>query len=159
MTMPEDDHTPAVIIRPMVMSDFAAVRRLWETCEGVGLNDADRPEALRRYLARNPGMSFVARQADSVAGAVLCGHDGRRGYLNHLAVHPRLRRRGLARQLVDHCLEALERDGIAKCHLFILSANQVGRRFWRRIGWELRGDLAVASRVLSPAPAECVTDD
>ncbi len=148
--MPHKKHSPPAVIRPMVMSDYAAVRRLWETCEGVGLNDADRPEALRRYLARNPGMSFVAKAADSVVGAVLCGHDGRRGYLNHLAVHPRFRQRGLARQLVDHCLEALERDGIAKCHLFIFGTNQEGRRFWRRIGWELRDDLAVASRVLTP---------
>ena len=134
----------------MVMSDYAAVRRLWETCEGVGLNDADRPEALRRYLARNPGMSFVAIDAEQVVGTVLCGHDGRRGYLNHLAVRPEFRRRGLARQLVGHCLAALEREGIAKCHLFIFGTNQEGRRFWRRIGWELRDDLAVASRVLTP---------
>ena len=134
----------------MVMSDYAAVRRLWETCEGVGLNDADRPEALRRYLARNPGMSFVAIDAEQVVGTVLCGHDGRRGYLNHLAVRPEFRRRGLARQLVGHCLAALEREGIAKCHLFIFGTNQEGRRFWRRIGWQLRGDLAVASRVLTP---------
>ena len=85
-------------IRPMVMTDYEAVRPLWESCEGIGLNDADRPGALRRYLARNPGMSFVARDGDSVVGAVLCGHDGRRGYLNHLAVPPAYRRQGIARR-------------------------------------------------------------
>jgi ribosomal protein S18 acetylase RimI-like enzyme len=124
MTMPDNPHSPSAVIRPMVMSDYAAVRRLWETCEGVGLNDADRPEALRRYLARNPGMSFGALAAEQVVGTVLCGHDGRRGYLNHLAVLPDFRRRGLARQLVGHCLAALEREGIAKCHLFIFNTNQ-----------------------------------
>ena len=145
----ENDTVP-VIIRPMVMRDYAAVRKLWENCEGIGLNDADRPEALRRYLARNPGMSFVGRHADRVVGTVLCGHDSRRGYLNHLVVHPQFRRQGLARQLVSHCLAALEKDGITKCHLFIFNSNQTGQRFWRRIGWELRDDLAVASRVLRP---------
>jgi ribosomal protein S18 acetylase RimI-like enzyme len=144
---PADRHP---IIRPLVMADYAAVRRLWENCEGIGLNDADRPQALRRYLVRNPGLSFVALQADALVGAVLCGHDGRRGYLNHLAVHPQFRCRGLARRMVACCLEALEKEGIAKCHLFIFSTNEAGRRFWARIGWELRDDLAVASRILQP---------
>ena len=152
-TMNNEDPCIPTVIRPMVMSDYAAVRRLWESCDGIGVNDADHPASLRRYLARNPGMSFVARRDDRVVGTVLCGHDGRRGYLNHLAVHPQFRRRGLARQLVDRSLEALEGDGIAKCHLFVFSTNQDGRRFWQRIGWELRGDLAVASRVLTPRPS------
>jgi ribosomal protein S18 acetylase RimI-like enzyme len=134
----------------MVMTDFEAVRTLWESCEGVGLSDADRPEALSAYLKRNPGMSCVALQGDRIVGAALCGHDGRRGYLNHLAVSPSDRYRGIARRLVTHCLEALQNDGVAKCHLFIFSTNAEGRNFWQRVGWELRSDLAVASYSLTP---------
>jgi len=140
----------ALVIRPMTISDFDAVRALWASCEGVGLNDADRPEALRSYLDRNPGMSFVAQTDNVIVGAVLCGHDGRRGYLNHLAVSPAHRHRGLAHDLVDNCLAALQKAGIGKCHLFIFSSNQDGRNFWQQIGWELREDLAVASRTLAP---------
>lgn len=140
----------ALAIRPMTVTDFDAVRTLWASCEGVGLNDADRPEALGAYLERNPGMSFVAQRDDAIVGAVLCGHDGRRGYLNHLAVSPAYRHQGLARDLVDNCLAALQKAGIGKCHLFIFNSNQDGRNFWRQIGWELREDLAVASRSLAP---------
>ena len=139
-----------VAIRPMDMTDYADVRTLWEACEGVGLSDADRPEALSAYLERNPDMSCVAVEDGRVVGAALCGHDGRRGYLNHLAVHPAHRRRGIARRLVAHCLAALQQAGIAKCHLFIFSTNAAGRRFWQHIGWELRSDLAVASFTLTP---------
>jgi len=138
----------ALIVRPMVIADYTEVRTLWETCEGIGLNDADRPEAIDAYLQRNPGMSFVARQDDALVGAVLCGHDGRRGYLNHLAVHPAHRGEGIGRRLVAHCLEALEEAGIAKCHLFIFTDNPAGRAFWRNIGWERRDDLTVASHTL-----------
>ena len=137
-------------IRPMVMADYAAVRNLWESCEGVGLSDADRPDTLRAYLKRNPDMSFVARQDEAIVGAVLCGHDGRRGYLNHLAVSPVHRHQGIARRLVARCLEALQDAGIAKCHLFIFRSNPEGRRFWQQIGWNLRSDLAVASHTLAP---------
>jgi len=140
----------AVVIRPMTITDFDAVRALWASCEGVGLNDADRPEALSAYLLRNPGMSFVAQEDDAIVGAVLCGHDGRRGYLNHLAVGPAHRYQGIARRLVGSCLAALKTAGIGKCHLFIFSANQDGQNFWQKIGWELRDDLAVASRTLAP---------
>lgn len=138
------------LIRPMVMTDYGAVCKLWESCEGVGLNDADTPESLNAYLHRNPGMSFVAKKGDAIVGAVLCGHDGRRGYLNHLAVDPAHRYQGLARQLVAHCLEALQHAGIAKCHLFVFTSNQNGQSFWRQIGWELREDLTVASHILAP---------
>ena len=140
----------ALVIRPMTLTDFEAVRALWASCEGVGLNDADRPEVLSAYLERNPGMSFVAQRDDAIVGAVLCGHDGRRGYLNHLAVSPKHRYQGLARDLVENCLAALKAAGIGKCHLFIFSSNQEGRNFWRQIGWELREDLAVASCTLAP---------
>jgi len=136
-------------IRPMAITDYEAVRALWSSCEGVGLNDADRPESLSAYLERNPGMSFVAQQDDAIVGAVLCGHDGRRGYLNHLAVSPTNRGQGIARRLVAHCLEALQRADIAKCHLFIFTSNQDGRNFWQKIGWELRDDLVVASQILA----------
>lgn len=137
-------------IRPMDVTDYAAVRNLWESCEGVGLNDADQPEALKAYLERNPGMSCVALAGGRVVGAALCGHDGRRGYLNHLAVSPAHRQQGIARRLVAHCLAALQTAGIAKCHLFIFTTNTAGRHFWQHIGWELRNDLAVASLTLSP---------
>ena len=139
-----------LLIRPMAITDFDAVHTLWTSCEGVGLNDADRPEALSAYLVRHPGMSFIAQQDDAIVGAVLCGHDGRRGYLNHLAVSPAHRHQGLARRLVDSCLAALKEAGIGKCHLFVFSSNQDGQNFWQKIGWELRDDLAVASRTLAP---------
>jgi N-acetylglutamate synthase len=139
-----------VHIRPMTMTDYDAVCALWESCDGVGLSDADQPECLSAYLHRNPGMSFVAKEEKAIVGAVLCGHDGRRGYLNHLAVNPDHRYQGLARQLVTHCLEALQSAGIAKCHLFIFTSNQDGRNFWQKIGWELRDDLTVASQTLIP---------
>ena len=138
-----------VSIRSMVMDDYAAVRNLWEACEGVGLSDADQPEALSAYLDRNPGMSCIALWRGQIVGAALCGHDGRRGYLNHLAVNPQHRRQGIARRLVAHCLDALQQIGIAKCHLFIFSTNAEGRNFWRHVGWQLRSDLAVASYSLS----------
>ena len=69
----------------MTMADYPAVRSLWERTEGMGLNESDTPEAIAMFLERNPGLSLVIDSPDGeIVGAVLCGHDGRRGYLHHL---------------------------------------------------------------------------
>jgi len=132
-------------IEPMAMKHYNQVVGLWRTCEGIGLSDADSRDNVRNYLFRNPGLSYVAIDKMRVVAAVLCGHDGRRGYLNHLAVHPDHRRQGLGRSLVEKCLATLDTIGIAKCHLFILRKNTDGVRFWEHMGWTLRTDLRVAS--------------
>ena len=93
---------------------------------------------------------FVAVGDNGLIGTVLCGTDGRRGYLHHLAVDPDYRGRGLARDLVARCLEAAAQAGLPKCHLFLYSANRSGRAFWEHIGWTFRSDLDVVSIDLTP---------
>ena len=93
-------------------------------------------------------MSFVAIADRNVIGAVLAGHDGRRGYIHHLAVHPAHRQQGLGRRLVDRCLDALRDAGIQKCHIFIFTENSGGIDFWESVGWMRRADISVMSRVL-----------
>lgn len=115
--------------------------------EGVGLSSADSFDNIARFLARNPGASFVAIDTDTdlVVGTILCGHDGRRGLIHHLAVALRHRRRGLGRALVAQALAALRRDGIQKCHLLVFDQNAEGRLFWERIGAEERTTLRLFS--------------
>ena len=139
-----------VRIRPFEISDHAAAVQLWRITEGIGLSESDSPENIAAYLQRNPGMSFAAVSGEALIGAVLSGTDGRRGYLHHLAVDPAWRGLGIGRQLVAHCLQALRRAGLPKCHLFLFRANRSGRQFWEHIGWSLRSDLDVVSIELNP---------
>ncbi len=128
-------------VRGMRLADYDAVLALWRACEGIGLSEADRRPGIAAYLRRNRNMSFVAVAAGRIVGAVLCGHDGRRGYLHHLAVARTWRRRGIGRALVDAALARLGKAGIVKCNLFLYDHNAVGREFWRRHGWSARPDL------------------
>ncbi len=139
-----------ITIRPFSLDHYDAVFALWQECEGIGLSQADSRESIERYLKRNPGMSFIAKAGDPVVGAVLGGHDGRRGYIHHLAVHPSYRRRALGRRLVQQCLAALAREGIGKCHLFVMNHNKVGIAFWKCVGWTPRTDIGVISRNIEP---------
>ncbi|HET7543887.1 MAG TPA: GNAT family N-acetyltransferase [Polyangiaceae bacterium] len=132
-------------IRVFKAEDHAQARALWESTEGVGLSSADSFENVRRFLERNPGLSFVATLHDAVVATILCGHDGRRGLIHHLAVASAHRRSGIGRALVARALAALRADGIEKCHLLVFRDNSSGRAFWRGIGAEERTTLGIFS--------------
>lgn len=128
-------------MRHFCVKDCDAVIALWRRTEGVGLNESDTRRAITAFLRRNPNLSFVAEQGGRIIGAVLCGHDGRRGYLHHLAVSKRHRCRGIGRQLVNACLTKLRKAGIQKCNIFIFANNAEGMKFWAHTGWSLRTEL------------------
>ncbi|MEA4908810.1 MAG: GNAT family N-acetyltransferase [Anaerolineaceae bacterium] len=131
------------------MHDYPDAISLWSQSKGIGLSRADDFEAIQNYLQRNPGMSFVARDQDKLVGAVLCGHDGRRGFLHHLAVDPAYRRQGIGKQLAELCITVLRQAGIEKCHLFVYSENERGLAFWQKLGWRVRDDLELLTREIS----------
>ena len=133
-------------ISTFTIDAYDQVIALWQQAEGVGLNSADSRESIQTYLERNPGMSFIAEQDGTLVGAVLSGHDGRRGYIHHLAVHPNYRWQGIGRKLVDRCLATLQEVGIQKCHLFIFNENVDGICFWESVGWTRRVDIGVMSK-------------
>jgi len=139
---------PRVQLRPLTVADIPTVLALWRSCEGVGMSESDAPVHLATFLARNPGMSWTAVAEGGVVGAVLSGHDGRRGFLYHLAVHPTARRMGIGRQLVDEALRGLKSVGILKCQIVVFQVNDDARRFWSRLGWTLREDLYAYSKAL-----------
>ncbi len=116
---------------------------LWESTEHMCLSDSDEPEALESYLLRNPGLSFVAIRSGRVVGTILCGHDGRRGCIYHLAVADFYRRNRLGSELLRKSLESLERAGISDCHAFVFDDNPFANLFWQKQGWEYRDDLLV----------------
>jgi N-acetylglutamate synthase len=124
---------------------------LWRRCEGVGLSDADLEGNIKLYLDRNPGMSFVAEINNEIVGVVLAGHDGRRGYLHHLAVSPDMRRKGIGSLLVKSSLDKLKGQGILKCHIMLFNNNRAGLKFWESIGWAYRNDICIMSKTVDSA--------
>jgi putative acetyltransferase len=127
----------AITLREMRATDYAAVRALWEHTENIGLNESDEEAAITAFLERNIGLSAVAVAADDarIVGALLCGHDGRRGYLHHLAVAGDQRGQGLGRKLVEFAEAGLRRAGIAKVNLFVFGESDDAQSFWEHQGW------------------------
>ena len=125
----------------MTPHDYPLLMELMRQTPGVTVRDADSLEGTERYLLRNPNLSFMALVKDAAVACVMCGHDGRRGYLQHLLVLPAYRRQGIANELVENCLSALEEIGIFKTHIDVLTSNQPGLAYWGHQGWKLRTDI------------------
>lgn len=125
----------------MTIDDFERVTELIQRTPGVTLRDADSRENTERYLARNPNLSFVASVGSELVGCIMSGHDGRRGYLQHLLVLPNFRGRGISAALVHKCLASLEKVGITKSHIDVLKTNEAGAACWEHMGWQLRTDI------------------
>jgi ribosomal protein S18 acetylase RimI-like enzyme len=79
---------PTISTREFVIDDYDHAVALWNLGEGVEVAEGDSKEEISAYLLRNPGLSRVAEENGTIVGAVLCGHDGRRGMIYHLAVAP-----------------------------------------------------------------------
>jgi ribosomal protein S18 acetylase RimI-like enzyme len=133
-------------IRALQPDDFAAVDALWSFMKGVVLREDDTLESFSRFLERNPDCCYGAGHGrDVLVGAIMAGHDGRRGYLYHLAVKPRFRRQGIGRQMVDKSLSAMQAQGINKFHAYVKRRNVTASLFWKNMGWNLRSDICIYS--------------
>ncbi len=128
-------------IRTMMIDDYDSVIGMMKQTPGVTFRDADSRESTAMYLDRNPELSFVAIAEKKLVGCIMSGHDGRRGYLQHLVVHSEFRRHGIANSLVERCLTALEKLGIRKSHIDVLKSNDTGAAYWESQGWKLRTDI------------------
>jgi len=122
--------------REFRLEDYEAALELWNRAEGLDVAEGDDRETIRRFLKRNPGLSRIANDGPKIVGAVLCGHDGRRGYVYHLAVDPKYHGRGLGGRLIDECLSGLKQAGLERANILVAKDNPSGLEFWRRSGWE-----------------------
>lgn len=137
-------------IRTMTLGDYNEVYALWLSCKGMGLNNLDDSEqGISRFLARNPTTCFIAESDNKIVGVILAGNDGRRGYIYHTAVDPDYRNNGIARELVNAALKALDTLGINKAALVVFSANECGNAFWERMGFTSRNDLTYRNKTIA----------
>ena len=125
-----------VTTREFRISDYETALDLWQRVEGIEIAEGDAKEEVELFLAQNPGLIRVAETAEGVVGVALCGQDGRRGYIYHLAVEPGYQQRGVARQLVSECLTGLRKLGLKRALILVATDNPRAQAFWHRCGWE-----------------------
>lgn len=126
----------------MTISDYEETFKLWSNTAGMGMRSLDDShDGIAKFLKRNPTTNFIASIDGKIVGVILCGHDGRRGYIYHAAVDEMYRGQGIGKALVKHALDGLKEEGINKAALVVFKNNTIGNEFWDMMGFDTRVDL------------------
>ncbi len=127
---------PDVALRGCRIGDYAAMLALWELC-GLHPSSTDTEAALARKLTRDPELFLVAEDGGRIVGTVLGSYDGRRGWINRLAVHPDVRGQGLADRLMAEVERRLLAIGCDKVNLLIEPDNAGVQAYYARLGYSV----------------------
>lgn len=139
-----------IMYRSLKKEDIKNVLDFWDNSPGVYLhkNGEDTLDGISIYLDRNPGFSFIAEVDGQIVGAILCGHDGRRGIIHHLAVDNKYARSGIGKKLLRLSIEQLRANHIKKSMLFILKENDIGESFYKSLYWKEEDGVKVYAKVI-----------
>ncbi|CAN5454019.1 hypothetical protein BH10BAC5_BH10BAC5_09780 [soil metagenome] len=131
----------------MSMDHYEEACKIWENTPGLGITTGDSKENIQNYLKRNKGMSHVCLNTEKniIAGTILCGHDGRRGIIYHLAVREEYRNKGIGITLLNLAIGKLKAEGILRVFALVKEDNKSGSKFWLNHGFEIR-DLILYSK-------------
>lgn len=122
------------VIRPAQKDDVTGLLALWREC-GLILSASDTPDELARLTGDLGELFLVAEQGNTLVGSVMGSYDGRRGWINRLAVVPRERGRRLGDELVTALERALLARGCRKVNLLIETSNQGVQSYYERLGF------------------------
>ena len=131
-----------MIIEKMRIDDYDEIHQIWSNTNGITLRDIDdSKEGIERFLKRNPNINFACRINGNIIGGILCGHDGRKGFIYHVVVKENYRDRGIGRKLVEHVIKSLKEEKVNKISVLVNSDNISGNDFWESLGFEYFNDL------------------
>ncbi len=139
------------VIRDLSIADYDSLIHLWGEaglpCRPQG---RDSREAIAHQMAGDTSLFLGAEQGGELVGAVLGTHDGRKGWINRLAVHPAHRRRGIGRALVYAVEARLHGMGIEIIGSLIEDWNADSMAFFSRLGYVAHTDIVYVSKRRSP---------
>ena len=131
-----------MIIEKMKIDDYDEIHQIWSNTNGTTLRAIDdSKEGIERFLKRNPNNNFICRIDGKIIGGILCGHDGRKGFIYHAVVKKNYRNRGIGKKLVENVIKSLKEENITKIGVLVNSDNISGNNFWKSLGFEYFDNL------------------
>ncbi|MFW9852150.1 MAG: GNAT family N-acetyltransferase [Candidatus Thorarchaeota archaeon] len=125
---------------------YERVNELWEIC-GITLGSSDTRDQVQRVLNYSADLFFVGIKDNKIIAVVIGAFDGRRGYVHHLAVDPKLQKEGYGRLMMEELHKRFKEKKIHKVHLFVEVDNEGVIEFYKKVGWHTRDDLKMMSFV------------
>jgi len=134
-----------VKLREFKLSDWEDAWQLWEAQIKEGNDASWKKEKVDSFLKRNPELSLVAIIDGKLSATVMCGFDGRRGYVYHLAVADVNKRKGIGTALMKLAVAKLKAVGAGKIHLMVFMENECAKKFYHKLGFHDRDDVVLMS--------------
>jgi ribosomal protein S18 acetylase RimI-like enzyme len=133
--------------RALTIKDYDEMLRLWEEAD---LNSRprgrDSKESIKEQMTAAPDFFLGAFEDRQLIGVVIVSSDGRKGWINRLAVHPNYRRQGIATTLVAKAENTLRRRGIHIFAALIMESNIVSKKLFRELGYEELKEVSYFSK-------------
>jgi ribosomal protein S18 acetylase RimI-like enzyme len=131
-----------MIIEKMKIDYYDEIHQIWSNTNGMTLRAIDdSKEGIERFLKRNPNNNFICRIDGNIIGGILCGHDGRKGFIYHTVVKENYRDRGVGKKLVENVIKSLKEENITKIGVLVNSDNISGNNFWESLGFKYFNNL------------------
>jgi ribosomal protein S18 acetylase RimI-like enzyme len=144
-------------IRSYAATDKEAVIALWRASQlVVPWNDPLRD--IRRKLEADAEGFLVGQHGPHIVASVMAGYDGHRGWLNYLAVDPKLRGAGYGRRMVEAAEALLLTRGCPKVNLQVRAGNSTAADFYHHLGYKPDAALGLGKRLIADAPAADAVD-
>ena len=140
-------NTRETSIRQFVTSDQNDLVELWSVC-GLLRRWNDSLEDIRLCVTTPSSELVVAEFEDQLIGSAMLGHDGHRGWVYYLAVHPNWQRNGIGRSLMSYAEQWMGQRRLPKIQAMIRADNLLVRGFYRRLGYQ-DNDIQVVEKFLN----------
>jgi len=137
-----------MLVREFKISDYDAVVELWKDTRLI-IRPGDDRNSIELKVQRDPDLFLVATDDEDVIGVVMGAWDGRRGWINHLAVRPSGQRKGIGKLLIGELEKRLKRKGAKKVNAQIYQWNTESIEFFKAVGYEVHADLIMIGKILA----------
>ena len=134
-------------IREFHIDDYDAIINLWtESSLPFKPNGRDQKHKIKRELNVKTSIFLIAEIENKIVGSVFGTHDGRKGWINRLAILPDYRGQGIAKKLVFEVEERLSKIGIEIIACLVENYNDKSMEFFKTIGYIKHNDIIYFSQ-------------
>lgn len=131
-------------LRPIYLDDLPEMLALWRAAQ-LQISPTDSEHGLRRHLALSGNLAWALCDVDGrIIGTLLGSDDGRRGWINHLAIHPDAQGKGYGHRLIQAVTMRLKAQGCEKVNLLVRQSNQQVVPFYQKIGFAVDDNIFMA---------------
>lgn len=141
----------SVAIRDFRAVDYEPLISLWDR-SGLSYRPKgrDSKDRIVREIDRPNAIFLVAEVDGQIIGSIFGTHEGRKGWINRLAVLPAYRKRGIAAKLVSEVERRLTDQGIEIIACLIEEWNKVSMEVFERLGYLRHTDIYYFSKRKNP---------